>query len=293
MRFLTTRQDTTKLVHVPNVGDLILHNDLRNKIFVKHIYIEDNAAGLPFVFGYNFNDITLNRDRTAIQNVNEFRDKAGQIIASILNGDLDIDYKTNDPTAVQQLAKQVLNMLFAHSLDTQHLHSFLKETGADRLWKEFKEKFDKITNVQITCAYNDKENYKLASKIPNYIDACYAYLCLKKSSFYTKPTYWLKQMYEAAPLLEINNEAIQYVLQKVSRVRNIQVKDVNHPVIMIANYTLFVPASVFKKEEEMFRNFDKELCKKFNENYATAITLYNLAMRETQNLTCVSFLTLE
>lgn len=92
-------------------------------------------------------------------------------------------------------------------------------------------------------------------------------------------------MYEAAPLLEINNEAIQYVLQKVSRVRNIQVKDVNHPVIMIANYTLFVPASVFKKEEEMFRNFDKE--------HATAITLYNLAMRETQNLTCVSFLTLE
>ena len=132
------------------LGQILLGEDFRNKIFVKDIFVmntmkqEEKEKNIKnnvthCVFGFNA-DLSLDRDRNCFPDLNERNQKTSKIIAYILNNRTILYNQTPSDLHpfLDKFPKEILYLLGKNYGITYYLHNHLTKEGANLIWYEWK-----------------------------------------------------------------------------------------------------------------------------------------------------------
>ena len=183
------------------LGQILLGEDFRSKIFVKDIFVintmtkdkkEKNHITDCF-YGFN-TTLQLDRDRNCIPDLNERNQKTSKIIAYILNNYNFLLNKLDlcDHKFLDNFPKEIFDLLAQNFGVTYYLHVSLDKEGADLIWDKWKNSLNSENEIQPCYIENEKsvKKYILERKLD---DNFYPYdtkiswqqwNCLKKSSHY-------------------------------------------------------------------------------------------------------------
>ena len=186
------------------LGQILLGEHFKNKIFVKDIFVVDTVKKeekekktknpiTHCVFGFN-TLLALDRDRNCVPDLNQRNQKTSQIIAYILNNRTVLynQISADIHPYLDDFPKEVLYLLGQNYGITYYLHNHLTREGANLIWAEWKKNPE--NNGKQPC-YVDMEksvkNFILNKKLN---DDFYPYVtniswqqwhCLRKSIEYT------------------------------------------------------------------------------------------------------------
>ena len=129
------------------LGQILLGEDFRSKIFVKDIFVintmtkdkkEKNQITDCF-YGFN-TTLQLDRDRNCIPDLNERNQKTSKIIAYILNNYNFLLNKLDlcDHKFLDNFPKEIFDLLAQNFGVTYYLHVNLDKEGADLIWDKWK-----------------------------------------------------------------------------------------------------------------------------------------------------------
>lgn len=152
------------------LGQIMLGEDFRNKIFVKDIFVvetmkkEEKEKNIKnhitnTVFGFNV-DLNLDRDRNCVPDLNERNQKTSKIIAYILNN-RDILYNQTPSDIhpyLDKFPKEILSLMGQNYGITYYLHNHLTKEGANLIWAEWKKNPD--NNGRQPCYVDAEKNLK-------------------------------------------------------------------------------------------------------------------------------------
>ena len=132
------------------LGQILLGEDFRNKIFVKDIFVTDTMKKeekekniknniTHCVFGFNA-DLNLDRDRNCVPDLNERNQKTSRIIAYILNNRTILYNITPSDIHpfLDKFPSEIINLLGKNYGVTYYLHNYITKEGANLIWAEWK-----------------------------------------------------------------------------------------------------------------------------------------------------------
>lgn len=126
------------------IGEVLLEDFFRHKIFVKDIFISETPKNSEIDCYYGFNtDLTLDRDRNCVPNLVERNRKISEMLADIINRYNDIldnidDIDINSHDKVEKIPCEIFNDCLAKNAQmTHYFHEYIKKSGADIIWKEW------------------------------------------------------------------------------------------------------------------------------------------------------------
>lgn len=152
------------------LGQILLGEDFRDKIFVKDIFVvntvkkEEKEKNIKnsithCVFGFNA-DLKLDRDRNCVPDLNERNQKTSQIIAYILNNRSILYNQTSSDIHpyLDKFPKEILSLLGQNYGITYYLHNYLNREGANLILAEWKKNPD--NNGKQPCYIDTEKNIK-------------------------------------------------------------------------------------------------------------------------------------
>lgn len=175
------------------LGQILLGDDFRNKIFVKDIFVtntkkkDEKENHITNCF-YGFNTaLQLDRDRNCVPDLNERNQKTSKIIAYILNNRTILYNKTESyiHKYLDNFPKEILSLLAKNYGVTYYLHDNLTLEGANLIWNEWKK--------NRPCYVDNEKNIKKFIFDKKLNDDFYPYVtdiswqqwhCLKRSGNY-------------------------------------------------------------------------------------------------------------
>ena len=240
------------------LGQILLGEEFRNKIYVKDIFVintmkkEEKEKNIKNTithcfFGFNTN-LKLDRDRNCVPDLNERNQKTSQIIAFILNNRLTLYNQTSSEIHqfLDNFPKEILQLLGKNYGVTYYLHSYINKEGANLLWHEWKKNPD--YNGRQPCDNATEKNIKNFILNKKLNDDFYPYVtnvswqqwnCLRKSVEYMSIEQKfdsLKKNSQPDSLPEKFAPAIKDICEKMKKVlpnfdiKNIQFKKYITPV---------------------------------------------------------------
>ena len=152
------------------LGQILLGEHFRNKIFVKDIFVintvkkEEKEKNIKnnithCVFGFNA-DLKLDRDRNCVPDLNQRNQKTSQIIAYILNNRSVLYNKipSDIHPYLDSFPKEILRLLGQNYGITYYLHNYINREGANLIWSEWKKNTD--NNGKQPCYIDTEKNIK-------------------------------------------------------------------------------------------------------------------------------------
>ena len=196
---ITTYANDNKTI----LGQILLGEKFRNKIFVKDIFVintmkkEEKEKNIKnnithCVFGFNA-DLNLDRDRNCVPDLNERNQKTSKIIAYILNNRSVLYNQTSSDIHpfLDNFPKEILALLGKNYGVTYYLHSYINKEGANLIWAEWKKNPE--NSGKQPCYIDAEKNIKNFILNKKLNDDFYPYMtniswqqwnCLKKSVEY-------------------------------------------------------------------------------------------------------------
>ena len=152
------------------LGQILLGEHFRNKIFVKDIFVTNSIKKEEEIkkientithchFGFN-TDLTLDRDRNCVPDLNQRNQKTSQIIAYILNNRSVLYNKTSVELYpfLDNFPKEILYLLAKNYGVTYYLHNYINREGANLIWAEWKK--NPNNNGKQPCYIDCEKNIK-------------------------------------------------------------------------------------------------------------------------------------
>jgi len=126
-------------------GELLLGPLFRHKLYVKGIHVMDcTIAGAEYLnYGFNTTD-ELDRDRNCVPNLDQRHRSTSQILADIVsnigtNPQKYYEFLPGEYTPMlDNITADVYQSLVICNVETWHFAHYLTQTGADRIWEEWR-----------------------------------------------------------------------------------------------------------------------------------------------------------
>ena len=163
---ITTYSNDNKTV----IGQILLGEDFKNKIFVKDIFVtntmkkEEKEKNIKnnithCFFGFNA-DLNLDRDRNCVPDLNQRNQKTSQIISYILNNRSILYNKVSSDihNFLDNFPKEILTLLGKNYGVTYYLHNYINKEGANLIWAEWKKNSE--NSGKQPCYIDTEKNVK-------------------------------------------------------------------------------------------------------------------------------------
>ena len=283
------------------IGQILFGEIFRKKIFVKDIFVQltQPSSITDSYFGFN-TDVTLDRDRNCVPNLNERNEQTSKIIANILNKKKKLYNETKEEihNYLDNFERELLPLLSQNYGITYYLHKYIIKEGADLLWKEWEKKEENKGKQPVII---DRENsvkkfisdkqlptdfYPYTTKI-----SWETYYCLCKSSYYKSIENKFNKVVKNSVVENIPENfknAILDIVNKINvvvngfNINNMVFKNygvnVNKEFCFIDNGIIYFSSSLFKDNLDLkFKSFIFSKCLQFkNVSYQKIIEGFGL-----------------
>ena len=122
--------------------EILLNPSFRNKIYVKDIFVQEfsskDSTAVQCFFGFN-TDLTLDRDRNAIKNLDDRNKLFSKILANILKRRFDLDLTPQCEDWFKTYLKDIVYMLDHDYYMIRYLNGYLTTAERDAIWEQKKE----------------------------------------------------------------------------------------------------------------------------------------------------------
>lgn len=125
------------MIEYPGMRLIISEDEnLKNKLYKKGILV-----GMRFnvgsIYSYDFDDITLGRDRDSINDPHQLKDLLSKLHAFILNDHDSLDQKPDIRDKLEQHQIEVIKSIKKCSFWVYYAHSFTNQQVSERIYRHF------------------------------------------------------------------------------------------------------------------------------------------------------------